>query len=233
MRALFRDRQEGGKKLAGRLEAHAGGSDVVVLGIPRGGVFVAFEVARHLGVSLDVFVVRKLTVGEDRAAIGAIASGGVTVLEEQVIEALGLSREALDRQVVEELLEVDQHEALFRGGRAALSIRGRTVLLVDDSLSSGPTLRAAVSGVRMYEPRRIILAAPIEVPSTFEYVGPHADGIAFVEPARPMLSSGAWYADASVPSDDMIRALLAIADAKRFERVNFPQSPHYPRYPHR
>jgi putative phosphoribosyl transferase len=212
MRALFRDRREAGLKLARNLFAYTRSPEVAVLGVPRGGVPIAFEIARALDLALDVFVVRKLTAvaagSDQRAVIGAVASGGVTVLDEEQIERLALDRQAVDRQIVAELLELDHREAMYRGRHTAVPLRSRTVVLVDDGLSSAPVLRAAVNGVRMFEPSWIVLAAPVELLSTCESMSGWADEVVWAVPPR-RTNAEIWYDDASEPHDEEVRALLA------------------------
>src|SRR5262245_19981508 len=145
----YRDRREAGHDLAQKLAAYRGRPDVLVLALPRGGVPDGYEVARALGVPLDVFVVRKLGApGHEELAMGAIASGGVRVLNEQVVQAMHIPRETIDRTAARERAELSRREVLYRGGRPFQDVRGRTVILVDDGLATGSTMRAAVAALR-------------------------------------------------------------------------------------
>ena len=167
MKTRFRDRTEAGQRLAERLAAYAGRPDVLVLALPRGGVPVGFEVARALEAPLDVFVVRKLGVpGHEELAMGAIASGGVRVLNDDVVGALRIPDHVIDMSTSRELPELMSRERAYRGDRPPLTIHGRTVILVDDGLATGSTMRAAVAAVRRQRPARMIVAVPIAAPST-------------------------------------------------------------------
>ena len=169
MLTRFRDRTEAGQLLAERLAGYAGRSDVLVLALPRGGVPVAFEVARALEAPLDVFVVRKLGLpGHQELAMGAIASGGVRVLNEDVVEALSIPNRVIEAVTSRELRELKWRERAYRGDRPPLEVRGRTVILVDDGLATGSTMRAAVAALRRLKPARIIVAVPTASPSTCE-----------------------------------------------------------------
>src|SRR5919108_469210 len=158
----FRDRAHAGRELADRLDSYAGRENLLVLGLPRGGVPVAFEVARELDAPLDVFVVRKLGVpGHPELAMGAIASGAVRVLSEDLISELGIPRTAVEQVSVRERLELERREALYRGGRTLPPLQQRTVILVDDGLATGATMEAAVAAVRQLQPSAVVVAAPV------------------------------------------------------------------------
>src|SRR3954465_8514857 len=166
---LFQDRTDAGRQLAAKLAAYAGQPDVLVLALPRGGVPVAYEVAEALGASLDVFLVRKLGVpGQEELAMGAIASGGVRVLNEEVIDALGIPGAVIDAVAADEQLELERRERAYRDGRPAPEVHGRTVILVDDGLATGSTMRAAVAALRQLQPARVVVAVPVAAPSTVE-----------------------------------------------------------------
>ena len=172
----FRDRAEAGRKLAEKLLEYAGRPDVLVLALPRGGVPVGYEVARALEAPLDVFVVRKLGVpGHEELAMGAIASGGVCVLNDDVVEAAEIPYRVIQAVAARELQELERRERAYRGDRPPLEVRGRTVILVDDGLATGSTMRAAVAAVRRLEPARIIVAVPTAAPSTCAELGHEAD----------------------------------------------------------
>ena len=163
----FRDRVEAGELLGLMLARYRGRDDVVVLALPRGGVPVAREVARALGVPFDVFVVRKLGVpGQEELAMGAIASGGVRLLNDEVVNALGIPPNVIDSVASSEQLELARREQLYRGNRAPIGLTNKTVILVDDGLATGSTMRAAVMAVRQQQPARVIVGAPVGAPST-------------------------------------------------------------------
>ena len=158
----FADRTDAGRVLAEELEAYAGLPDVIVLGLPRGGIPVAFEVACALGVPLDVFLVRKLGApGQEELAMGAIASGDVVVVNDEVIDALKISVEELRAEVEKERQELDRREAIYRGGRALIDVKGKTVILIDDGLATGSTMRAAVAALRRHAPSQVVVAVPV------------------------------------------------------------------------
>jgi predicted phosphoribosyltransferase len=163
----FRDHTDAGRLLADRLSDYAGRDDVVVLGLPRGGVPVACELAMALDAPLDVFVVRKLGLpGHSEHAMGAIATGGVLVLDESLLRRLGVSRETVERTVAAEARELQRREAAYRGARERIDLTGKTVILVDDGLATGSTMRAAAQAVRRYDPARIVVAMPVAVEET-------------------------------------------------------------------
>jgi predicted phosphoribosyltransferase len=210
--ARFRDRVEAGRLLAERLQAYAGRDDVIVLALPRGGVPVAYEVAKALGSPLGVFVVRKIGVpGHEELAMGAIASGGVLLLDEDLIQRLGLGREELERRIAAELRELERREAAYTGGREAPELEGKTVILVDDGLATGSTMRAAAVAVRRLNPARIVVAVPVASPETCEEFREVVDETVCVLTPRPFRAVGLWYDDFSQTSDDEVRRLLADA----------------------
>jgi predicted phosphoribosyltransferase len=158
----FRDRPDAGRLLADRLSDYAGRDDVVVLGLARGGVPVAYELAKALDAPLDIFVVRKLSLpGHPEYALGAIATGGVLVLDEGLLRRLGVTRETVERIVAAEVRELQRREAAYRGDRGRAELTGKTVILVDDGLATGSRMRAAAEAVRRYEPARIVVAVPV------------------------------------------------------------------------
>jgi predicted phosphoribosyltransferase len=165
----FRNRNEAGRLLANKLTAYANRPDVLVLALPRGGVPVAYEVARALGAPLDVFVVRKLGVpGHEELAMGAIATGGVRVLNDQIVQRLRIPEYIVDAVAAREQPELRRRERLYRGGRPPPQVRGRTVILVDDGLATGATMRAAIMALRQLQPARIVVAIPTGSPETCE-----------------------------------------------------------------
>src|SRR5437868_1619582 len=176
MRFPFRDRAEGGRYLGGKLSQYAGRTDVVVLALPRGGVPVAFEVARILAVPLDVFVVRKLGLpGQEELAMGAIASGGVRVLNQELVRSLEISRELIDRVAEEEQSELERRERAYRDGRPPMDVPGRTVILVDDGLATGSSMRVAALALRQKKPARIVVAVPVAARTTCEEFASEVD----------------------------------------------------------
>jgi len=210
---LFRDRSDAGQALASRLLAYANQPDVLVLALPRGGVPVAYEVAEALGASLDVFLVRKLGVpGQEELAMGAIASGGVRVLNEEVIDALGIPGAVIDAVAADEQLELERRERAYRDDRPAPEVHGRTVILVDDGLATGSTMRAAVAALRQLQPARVVVAVPVAAPSTVEQLQAEVDELVTVATPEPFLAVGRWYEDFSQTRDDEIHVLLERAN---------------------
>jgi putative phosphoribosyl transferase len=206
---LFRDRTEAGEALGHRLKAMRIDSTALVLSLPRGGVPVGFEVARTLGTELDVFLVRKLGLpGREELAIGAIASGGIRVLNHGLIAELGLSTTMIDHITARERLEIERRERLYREGRAGLAIRQRTVILVDDGLATGASMLAAAHAVRTEQPERIVAGVPVAAPEACRGFRRHVDEIVCLHTPEPFYSVGAWYQDFSQISDAEVRMLL-------------------------
>ena len=206
----FRDREHAGKELADRLGSYAGRGKLLVLGLPRGGVPVAFEVARELEAPLDVFVVRKLGLpAQEELAMGAIASGGVRVLNEEVVGMLGVDEETIARVAEVEGAELERRERLYRGERGPLEIKGRTVILVDDGLATGSTMRAAARAVRAQEPERLVVAVPVAAKDACARVRAEADEVVCVQTPEPFAAIGLWYEDFAPTSDEEVRELLA------------------------
>jgi predicted phosphoribosyltransferase len=205
----FRDRSEAGRALAAELQRYAGRDDVLVLALPRGGVPVAYEVARALGAPLDVFLVRKLGVpGHEEYAMGAIAEGGAMVLSPDVIEQLRIPPAAVQAVVQKELAELERRAKLYRHGRTAPNLDGRTVILVDDGLATGSTMRAAVQALRSLGPARIVVAVPVAAPETCEALRAEADEVICARTPEPFYAVGLWYEDFSQTNDDEVRELL-------------------------
>ncbi len=210
MLTAFRDRTEAGRVLSERLKAYAGRSDVVVLALPRGGVPVAFEVARALKAPLDVFVVRKLGVpGHEELAMGAVASGGVTVLNDDVVDGMHIPARVINAVAAEELSELTRRERAYRDDRGAPDVRGRTVILVDDGLATGSTMRAAVAALRRLRPAHIVVAVPVAAPSTCDEFRDEADDCVCVMTPEPLYAVGVWYEDFSQTTDEEVCDLLA------------------------
>ena len=219
----FRDRAEAGRVLAEKLEAYANRPDVVVLALPRGGVPVAFEVARKLNAPLDVFLVRKLGVpGHAELAMGAIASGGVRVLNEDVVDYLRIPDEVIDAVAAEEQRELDRRERAYRGYAGAPDVRGRTVILVDDGLATGSSMRAAVIALREQQPDRIIVAVPVAARATCDEFRSQVDEIVCAVTPEPFRAVGLWYEDFSQTSDEEVRNLLARVGRERSASSSTP-----------
>jgi putative phosphoribosyl transferase len=210
--APFKDRADAGRFVAERLSAYANRPNVLVLALPRGGVPVAFEIARALDAPLDVFLVRKLGVpGQEELAMGAIASGGVIVLNDDVISYLGLSREEIETVAATEQKELERRERTYRDNRRLPDVEGHIVILVDDGLATGSTMRAAVAAVRKQSPARIVVAVPIAAPSVCDAFKDEVDEIVCGLTPETFFSVGFWYDDFSQTTDEEIRDLLARA----------------------
>lgn len=206
---LFRNRADAGRALGERLAAYAGRPNLRILGLPRGGIPVAFEVAKSLDAPLDVFVVRKLGVpGHEELAMGAIATGGVRIVNQDVVSALGLSKETLDRVAEAEQAELVRREEAYRGSRRPLDVRGATVILVDDGLATGSTMRAAVAAVRRQQPARVVVAVPVAAPATRDEFTREVDEIVCVATPDPFLAVGRFYDDFSQTTDGEVHDLL-------------------------
>jgi predicted phosphoribosyltransferase len=211
---MFRDRIDAGRHLARKLTRFAGRSDVVVLGLPRGGVPVAFEVARSLGAPLDVFMVRKLGVpGHEELAMGAIATGGVRVLNNSAVSDFGISDEVLDAVAAREQAELERREAAYRTDRAPISVRGRIVILVDDGLATGSTMRAAVAALRELAPKWIVVAVPVGAAETCADLRSEADEVVCARIPEAFYAVGMWYDDFEPTTDAEVRMLLEQAAA--------------------
>jgi putative phosphoribosyl transferase len=205
----FRDRREAGRLLAERLADYAGRPDVLVLALPRGGVPVAYEVARALDAPLDVFLVRKLGVpGHEELALGAIATGGVVLLNEDVVTSLRIPPEIIGRLEAAERVELARREREYRDDRPAPDVRGRTVILIDDGLATGASMRAAVAALRQRQPARIVVAVPIASASTCEELRDEVDEVICARTPEPFFAVGLWYEDFAQTTDDEVRDLL-------------------------
>ena len=214
-RVPFRDRAEAGHTLARALAHYAGRDDVVVLALPRGGVPVGYEVAKELGAPLDVFLVRKLGVpGHEELAMGAIASGGVLVLDEGVLRWLGISEHQLQKTLAKELDELRRREDAYRDGRPLPDLKGKTVILVDDGLATGASMQAAARAVRRHEPARIVIAVPVASRATCDKFRDEVDEVVCAVTPAPFHAVGNWYEDFSQTSDDEVRELLALSAAR-------------------
>ena len=205
----FLDRREAGRELAARLPSYRARNDVRVLALPRGGVPVGFEVAEALEAPLDVFVVRKLGMpGHPEFAIGAIASGGVRVLNEDAVRTYRVSTAVIDAVAQQELAELERRDREYRGGLPLSDLRNRTVILVDDGLATGSTMRAAVQAVRALGPARVVVAVPVGAPDICEAFARIADETVCARTPEPFNAVGLWYRDFSQTTDDEVRRLL-------------------------
>ena len=210
----FADRHEAGRYLAERLAegGYAHRADVIVLALPRGGVPVGFEVAQRLEAPLDLFLVRKLGVpGHEELAMGAIASGGVVVLNEHVLRYERIGREDIDRVAREESAELQRRERAYRDDRPPPQLEGKTVILVDDGLATGASMRAAAQAVRKHNPARVVVAVPVAAPETCEQLREEVDDTICAITPRSFTAVGVWYEDFSQTTDDEVRELLARA----------------------
>jgi putative phosphoribosyl transferase len=206
---LFRNRREAGKALAKALEAYHVRPNLVVLALPRGGVPVAYEVAHALGAPLDVFVVRKLGVpSQPELAMGAVASGGALFLDEKLIDWEGIPRNQVNDVIRNAQREIAQYEETFRGGHSAASVAGKTVILVDDGLATGSTMRAAVAAARQEHAARVVVAVPVCPHETCELIDEVADEVVCLETPHGFTAVGEWYQDFEQTTDDEVMRLL-------------------------
>ena len=207
---IFRDRVEAGRRLAAQLTGYADRPGLLVLALPRGGVPVAFEVARALRAPLDIFLVRKLGVpGQEELAMGAIATGGVRVINEDVVRYLQIPGEVIDAVAANEQRELERREHAYRDDRPAPDVRGKTVILVDDGLATGSTMRAAAAALRKQEPARIIVAVPVSAPETCDEFRMEVDEVVCAVTPEPFRGVGLWYDDFSQTTDGEVRDLLS------------------------
>jgi predicted phosphoribosyltransferase len=206
----YRNRTDAGRRLARELEGYAGREDVVVLALPRGGVPVGFELADALGAPLDVLVVRKLGVpGHRELAMGAIASGGLIVLDEGIVNRLRIPEELIRRAIADELRELERRESAYRGERESPQLDGKTVILVDDGLATGATMRAAALAVRERNPACVIVAVPVAAAETCRRLRADVDVVVCAQTPEPFYAVGVWYDDFSQTSDEEVREVLA------------------------
>jgi len=205
----YRNRTEAGRALAEKLTEYAGRTDVVVLALPRGGVPVAYEVARSLDAPLDVFLVRKLGVpGHEELALGAIATGGVRLLNHGVVRSFEVTPRVIDEVTASEQAELERRARVYRGDRPPPEVRGKTVILIDDGLATGASMRAAIAALRQGEPARIVVAVPIASPSICDEFRDEVDEVVCARTPDPFYAVGMWYDDFSQTSDDEVRDLL-------------------------
>jgi erythromycin esterase-like protein/predicted phosphoribosyltransferase len=224
---MFQNRTDAGQQLAARLTRYAGRSDVIVLGLPRGGVPVAAEVARRLAAPLDVFLVRKLGVpGHPEFAMGAIAEGGIEVRHERVIRDLAIPHRAVEEVASRERLELERRDVQYRGGRLPPALRDRIVIVVDDGLATGATMEAAVVALREHRPKRVIVAAPIGAAETARRLAAIADDVVCVETPRDFGAVGAFYVEFAQTTDEEVSALLTAAGRTPAKRALPPAAQH-------
>ena len=218
---FFKNRSEAGRFLAQKLAEYTNNPNVIVLALPRGGVAVAFEVAEALKAPLDIFVVRKLGVpGYDELAMGAIASGGIRVLNSKVVDYLDIPDEMIERVAAREQRELERRERLYRGTRPTIDVRGRTVIIVDDGMATGSTMRAAVRALRQQKPEKIIVAVPVGARETCESFGKEVDTmcVCAITP-EPFDGVGLWYRNFDQTSDEEVRQLLTRVAESQSRRV--------------
>jgi predicted phosphoribosyltransferase len=212
MATRFEDRAGAGRRLAGMLAGYAAMPDAIVLALPRGGVPVGYEVAVGLGLPLDIFLVRKLGVpGHEELAMGAIASGGVRVLNDDVVGPLNIGPTTIERVAASEQHELERRETAYRDGRPSPNLRGRTVILVDDGLATGSTMLVAIRAINLQQPARIVAAVPTAAPSVCAEIGREADEIVCAITPEPFYAVGLWYDDFSETTDEDVRHLLQLA----------------------
>lgn len=215
---IFRDRREAGRVLAQKLEKYGGRTDAIVLALPRGGVPVGYEIAKSLNIPLDVFVVRKLGVpGHEELALGAIASGGIRVLNDDIVLALQIPDEAIEAVAEEEQRELERREKLYREGKPPLDVRNRLIILVDDGLATGATMRAAAIALRQEGVKAVVVAVPVAARSTCQEFRSEVDDIVCAVTPEPFLGVGSWYRDFSQTSDQEVIELLRKARERNFD----------------
>ena len=211
--APFKDRRDAGRKLAQRLLRYAEQSNVLILALPRGGVPVAYEVARALGAPLDIFIVRKLGLpGREELAMGAVASGDVRVLNRDIIRMLSIPEEVITFVVKREMQELQRREDLYRGKRPFPEVQNRTVILIDDGLATGASMRAAVAGLRAQHPARIVVAVPAAAPDVCAAFQTEVDEIVCAVTPEPFFGVGRWYEDFAQVIDEEVRMLVEEAN---------------------
>ena len=215
MKRPFKNRAEAGLLLAKKLETYAFDPDVLVLALPRGGVPVAFEVAKALDVPMDVFLVRKLGVpGQEELAMGAIATGGVRVINEDVVRLLGIPESIIAAAAVRQQRELERRQQAYRGDRRDPVVRGRIIILVDDGLATGSTMRAAAAALRQQQPKRIVIAVPAAPPETCAEFRAEVDEVVCTITPEPFYGVGRWYEDFTQITDEEVRDLLERASER-------------------
>lgn len=206
----FQDRVQAGRELGRALNAYRGRGDLLVLALPRGGVPVACEIADALGAEVDLMIVRKLgTPGQEELAMGAIASGGIRVLNADIVASLGITERAIEQVEARERREIERRERAYRGARPRPAVEGNCVILVDDGVATGATMRAAIAGLRLQKPARIVVAVPVAPPDTVDVLRREADEVACLATPEPFWAIGKWYVAFPQLSDDEVRERLA------------------------
>ena len=209
---IFRDRTEAGQVLASKLTKYLSQINTVILALPRGGVPVAYEIGKELGLPVDIFVVRKLGVpGHEELAMGAIASGGVRHINRDVVDQLRIDSETIDVASRREQKEIERREQLYRGQRSPVDVRNKTVIVVDDGLATGSTMHAAIAALRQHRPARIVVAVPAASPQACSEIADQVDEIICAATPEPFYAVGQWYQEFSQTTDEEVRDLLARA----------------------
>jgi putative phosphoribosyl transferase len=212
----LQNRVQAGRALGAALAAYRGRRDMLVLALPRGGVPVACEVADALGAEVDLLIVRKLgTPGQEELAMGAIASGGVRVLNRDVIEPLRIPEHVIAEAERRELQEIERREAAYRGQRPRPAVAGQCVILVDDGVATGATMRAGIAALRQAKPSRIVVAVPVAPPDTVELLQGEADEVVCLATPEPFRAIGCWYVEFPQLTDEEVRARLAVSWARQ------------------
>ncbi|MBD2197881.1 MULTISPECIES: phosphoribosyltransferase [Calothrix] len=210
MSIKFRTRTEAGKLLARELTAYADCKDLLVLGLPRGGVPVAYEVAKALDAPLDICIVRKIGVpGHQELAMGAITSGGIRVLNSDVINSLAITSQTINQVAADEWQELQRRDRVYRGDRPPLNVKNRTVILVDDGIATGSTMLAAIALLKQQEPHRIVVAVPVAPPDTCEKISEKVDEVVCLKMPEQMYAVGVWYEDFSQTTDEEVRYFMS------------------------
>lgn len=226
LRLPFENRIQAGRLLAQALAKYANRPDVIVLALPRGGVPVGFEVAQTIGASLDIMLVRKLgTPGHEELAMGAIASGGVSVLNTDLVARLHIGPELIETATKIERQELERRERAYRGDRPSPVVQNRHVILVDDGLATGASMRAAVAALRQRHPASIVVAIPVAPPDTVEILREEADKVICLAMPEPFLAVGRWYEDFAQTSEDEVKSLLTLARNTESASSNFTENP--------
>lgn len=226
MRLPFEDRAYAGRLLGQALAKYANRPDVIVLALPRGGVPVGFEVAQAISASLDIMLVRKLgTPGHEELAMGAIASGGITVFNSELVSRLHIGPELIEAATKRELQELERREQAYRGNHPPPVVENRHVILVDDGLATGASMRAAVAALRQRNPASIIVAIPVAPPDTVDVLKEEADEVICLAMPEPFLAVGRWYRDFSQTSDEDVKSLLESVWSTEFSSANYTEKP--------
>lgn len=216
---IFGDRVDAGRRLAEKLRAYANREDVVVLGIPRGGVPVAFEVAAALNAPLDVFLSRKLGVpGQEELAFGAVATGGVRVLDQELIEAVGISKQEIEQITQKVRAELERRERVYRGARPPFNLEGKVAILIDDGIATGSSMRAAINALRQLKPARVVVAVPVAPLSTCNRLKSDVDELICVHMPESFYAIGQFYADFSQVADEEVTDLIHRAEQRAIHK---------------